>query len=194
MDDRQPISANEAQEALKLIEATTRQMRRALAHGGTPYFFLIWGTVWLLAFGSTQFLGPESPVAGLIWVVLDILGGIASFVVGWRLSLRLRGHTYGPTIGLFWLAWIVYAALIVYFARPQSGDQLSLLVSLFAMFGYVVMGIMFRSTLIGGLGAVLTLLIIAGYLLIPAYFNLWMAVLGGGSLIGVGLYILYAWS
>ena len=189
----QPISPEEARESLELVEATMRQMQRAVVHAGTPYFFLIWGIVWTLGFRSTYFLGPISPLVGIVWAVLDALGVIGSFLVGWWVASRLRHPLYSPTIGLFWLAWIVYGALIVYFARPQSGDQFSLLIALFAMFGYVVSGIILRGRFLIGLGVVLTVVIIAGYLFIPAYYNLWMAVFGGGSLVAAGLYMRYAW-
>lgn len=188
-----PITPEEAQEALELVERTTRQMRRAVAHGGTPYFLLIWGAVWTLGFGGAHFLGPDSPQTGILWVVLDTLGVIASFGVGWWFGRRVRRGPLGPSVGLFWLAWIGYGLLLVYFARPQSGDQLALLISLFAMFAYVTMGIFYRSRFLGGLGLGVTLFLVGGYLLIPPYFNLWMALLGGGSLMATGLYMRYTW-
>ncbi|NPA91624.1 MAG: hypothetical protein GXO55_09290 [Chloroflexi bacterium] len=191
--DRPSISPEEAREALDLIDRTTQHMRRSLAHGGAPYFLLIWGVVWMLGFGATHFLGPDSPTVGLIWMVLDTIGIIASFAVGWWISKQMRSPRYGATVGIYWLAWIVYGALIVYFAHPQSGNQLSMLVALLAMFGYVTTGILYRSRFLTGLGLVMTGLILAGYLLWPAYFNLWMAVLGGGSLIAAGVYILRFW-
>ena len=193
MSQQPPISPDEAREALELIEKTTRQMRRAVAHGGIPYFLFIWGIVWVLGFGSTHFLGADSPQVGTLWMVLDTLGLVASILVGWRLSHRVRSIHYGPVVGVFWLTWMVYGGLIVYFARPQSGDQLSLLISLLAMFGYVTTGIIYRSRFLGVLGALVTLFIVGGYLIIPAYFNLWMAILGGGSLVAAGLYMRYAW-
>lgn len=188
-----PISPDEAREALELVEVTTRHMRRAVAHGGMPYFLLIWGVVWTLGFGSTHFLGPGSPLAGTVWLVLDVLGIVASLLVGCWIGTRVRSARYGPAVGLFWLAWMVYGALIIYFAQPENDAQFSLLISLFAMFGYVTTGIFYRSRFLSGLGGLVTLFILGGYLLIPAYFDLWMAVLGGGSLIAAGLYMRYAW-
>ncbi len=187
------ISSDDAREALALIEETTRHMRRTLAHGGAPYFFFIWGVVWMLGFGATHFLGPDSHTVGTVWLVLDVLGFIASFGVGWWLSRRIRSPRYGANIGFFWLVWMLYGALIVYFAHPESSLQLSLLVSLLVMFGYVTTGILYRSVLLAGLGVIITLFILAGYFFIPEYFNLWMAILGGGSLIAAGAYMLWAW-
>ncbi|RME87908.1 MAG: hypothetical protein D6770_08185 [Anaerolineae bacterium] len=187
-------SPQEAKEALALIEETTRRMRRAVAHGGAPYFLIIWGVVWLLGFGGAHFIGPNNAHTGWLWAILDTLGVLASFGVGWRLGRRVRSRNGGGALlGAFWLAWVFYAALIIAFARPQSGDQLSLLISLFAMMGYVTTGLLYRSTFITTLGMVVTLFILAGYLLFLPYFNLWMAFLGGGSLIVAGVYVLQTW-
>ena len=188
-----PISPAEAREALDLIEATTRQMRRALAHGGMPYFLLIWGLVWTVGFAATHFLGPDSPAVGTLWLVLDALGALASFGVGAYLGRRTPSPR-GARIGLYWLVWTLYAALIIAFARPRSGDQLSLLIALFAMMGYVTSGLLYRSRFLVGLGLVVTAFIVVGYLAFPAYFNLWMAFWGGGSLLAAGFYVRWAWS
>jgi len=188
-----PISPDEAREALDLIDATIRQMRRAVAHGGMPYFLMIWGTVWLLGFAATHFLGPNSPTVGVVWTVLDVLGMVASFGVGWHLGRRTPSPR-GWRIGLYWLTWTAYAALIVYFARPQTGDQLSLLIALFAMMGYVTSGLLYHSRFLVLLGLVVTGLIVVGYVFFPAIFNLWMAFWGGGSLLAAGFYTRWAWS
>ncbi len=192
MTPQNPITPEEAREALQLVEETTRQLRRSLAHGGMPYFLIIWGLVWTLGFGATHFWGVTSPEAGIVWNVLVLLGAIASFGVGAYLGKRVR-NPQGLQIAFFWLIWIVYSVLIVYFAHPRTGDQASLLISLLAMMGYVVSGLFYRSRFLAGLGLAVTVTMIVGYLAFPAYYNLWMAVLGGGSLIAAGAYILYAW-
>ncbi len=186
-------SPEEAREALALVEETTRRMRRALAHGGAPHFLIIWGVVWMLGFGSTHFFGSRDPRSGWAWLVLDSLGVMASFAVGSWLGRRVRSRRGGAMVGLFWLAWLFYAALIIAFARPQSGEQLSLLISLFAMMGYVTTGLLYRSSFISLLGAVVTVFIVIGYLVFPTFFNLWMALLGGGSLVVAGVYVLRRW-
>ncbi len=192
MNTNRTITPEEARQALELVEETTRQLRRSLAHGGMPYFLLIWGIVWTLGFGATHFLGAESPYTGLVWAVLDVLGVAASFAVGTSLGRKIRS-SQGRRLGLYWLAWLFYGSLLIYFARPQSGDQLSLLIALLAMMGYVTSGLLYSSRFLTGLGLIVTGLIVAGYLALPALFNLWMALLGGGSLIVAGLYILRAW-
>ncbi len=187
-----PVTPEEARRALEAADATARQMRRMLAHGGLPYFLWIWGTVWLLGFGATHFFGPHDPRTAWAWAILDTAGAVLSFAVGAWLSRRLRSPR-GGALGLFWMAWLVYAALILYFARPLSEKQISLLIALFAMMGYVTSGLLYRSRWLVGLGLTVTVLIVLGYVAWPAGFDLWMAVLGGGSLLAAGTYIYYAW-
>ncbi len=192
MDTQTRITPEEAQEALDLVAETTRQMRRALAHGGMPYFLLIWGFVWLLGFGSSHFFGAGSSTAGLIWAVLDAGGAVASFAVGAHLGKKIRSPR-GMRIGLYWLALLFYGALLIYFAHPQTSNQGALLISLLAMMGYVTSGLLYDSRFLTGLGLAVTVLILVGYLAVPTVFNLWMALWGGGSLIAAGVYILRKW-
>ena len=100
----QTPTQQEAQEALALVEKTTQRMRRALAQGGAPYFLIIWGLVWVLGFSSAHFFGPEDPRTAWTWMVVDTLGAILSFVIGWRLSRRVRSRNGGRTVALCWLA------------------------------------------------------------------------------------------
>ena len=187
-----PITPDEAREALELIEDTTRQMRRLTAHGGIPFYLVLWGMIWILGFGATHFLGPNSHAVGTVWAVLSLLGLVASFGYGAWLGRRVH-YSRGERVGLFWLAWLFYGGLLVYFAHPRSGEQMSLMISLLAMMGYVISGLLYESRFLVVLGLVVTGLIVAGYLLAPDSFNLWMAVLGGGSLVAAGLYIHRAW-
>jgi len=186
------LTPEEAREALELVEQATRQMRRALAYGGAPYFMLIWGVVWLLGFGATHFLQGQTTLIGWIWAVLDTLGFLATFAVGATLGSKIRSPL-GARVGLAWLVWIVYGFLVVYFAHPQSQEQTSLLISLMVMMGYLTTAILYASPFLAALGVAMTVLIIVGYLAFFALFNLWMALLGGGTLIAGGLYILRAW-
>jgi hypothetical protein len=40
---------------------------------------------------------------------------------------------------------------------------------------------------------IITALALVGYFLLPGIFNLWMAILGGGGMIVLGLYIRSRW-
>ena len=186
------ITPDEARDALELIQETTRQMRRIVAQGGAPYYLILWGAIWTMGFGTSYFLGPGSKTAGIVWVALSTIGILASFGIGWKLGQRVRSPQ-GQRIGLLWLFWLFYGILIVTFAKPLSADQMSLLICLLVMMAYVTTGLFYRSRFLIGLGLAITALVVGGYLLVPGFFDLWMAILGGGSLMAAGVYILRFW-
>jgi len=180
-------------EALKELQ-TIRQMmqmtRRTVQRAGIGQFMVLWGGVWLLGFGGQQFLSPAA--AGWAWMVLDLLGGLGSVVLGIRLGRSVRSRA-GWRVGLWWLALLAYGVLLIWILRPSGDNTATLVITLFAALGYVLTGIMLSGS-IAWLGILLTFLALFGYYFLPAYFSLWMAVVGGGALIGSGLWVMRRWS
>lgn len=189
LHERGRLEATEAQHALDEIRRATEQTRRAVGRSGTGWVFIIWGSVWLVGFLASQFL--PGPQAGILWLGLDILGAIATVAVGMRSARQIRtGH--GRRVAALWLTLMVYVGLLVWFAWPLPPDRMTVFMTVGISFGYVFLGIWLSPVLLGtGLG--LTALALLGWLLLPAYLGYWMAFLGGGGLIGVGIYILRAW-
>ncbi len=175
---------------LRVIRQVMEQTRRSIAIGGGGYFMIIWGVVWLVGFLGSQFL--TGPAQGWLWLAADALGVIATLVVGYRLGNRMRVRP-GWRLGVFWLALIVYGFLWGWLLQPPDGMRGALFIVTVAMFGYVVMGIWLSSRVIAWVGIGVTVLALAGYFLLPAYFAAWMALLGGGTLIGSGIYISRRW-
>ena len=183
------MEATEAQLALDQIRLATEQTRRAVARSGTGWVFIIWGCVWFVGYLGSQFLtGPQS---GVLWLVLDILGGIATAIVGGRTGRRVRS-AYGWRVAGLWLALMAYVGLLVWIAWPMPADRLILFITVAISFGYVFLGLWLSPVLLWT-GVALTALAILGWWLMPAYLGYWIAFLGGGGLIGLGIYILRAW-
>ena len=67
-----------------------------------------------------------------------------------------------------------------------------MLVILFIMLGQLAMSLLFSLSAVWWVLPV-TALALIGYLLLPDIFYLWMAVLGGGGMIALGLYIRSRW-
>ena len=67
-----------------------------------------------------------------------------------------------------------------------------MIIILFIMIGQMAMGLMlsFSAT---WWALPITALALAGYLLLPDFFYLWMAILVGGGMIALGLYIHSRW-
>jgi hypothetical protein len=187
------VSPSEAQEALAAIQAMIKKTRRAIASSGAYAFFIIWGAVWLVGFLGNQFLPEE--IVGPLWLVLDILGGLASWIVGVQMNRNLRSASSaisGKRIAWFWILLILYLIAFIGVAWPLDVKQIAVFIVLIVMIGWVAMGTLLSFVSIR-LTLAITALALASYFLLPDYFHLLMALLGGGGLIVLGLYIRSRW-
>jgi hypothetical protein len=187
------LTPNEAEESLAVINAVTQKIRRAVANGGAHYFLILWGIVWFFGFLGSHFFTDK--IAGYIWMGLDILGAFGSWLLGFLLSRRVRNtgvSVTGRRIGLFWLSLFIYCTLAIWIAGPMDGKKLAMFFVIFVMIGWIAMGLLL-SFAVGWFALLVTAVALAGYFLLPAYFYLWMALLGGGTMIGCGLYIRFRW-
>ena len=187
------ISPSEAEEALAAIQTIAKKTRQSIASGGTYITLIVTGVVWLVGFMSTQYLQGE--IVGYVWTGLSILGIIAGSVLGIRRGKRVRSPATAPMakrIGLFWLLLIFYGLATIAIARPTDGKQATMLVILFIMLGQMAMGLLFSFSS-SWWTLPITILALVGYFLLPDIFYLCMALLGGGGMIALGLYIRYRW-
>jgi hypothetical protein len=95
-------------------------------------------------------------------------------------------------VGLFWLLLIFFALAVIAVARPADGKQATTLVILFIMLGQMAMGLLFSFSYVWWTLPI-TALALVGYFLLPGIFYLWMAILGGGGMIALALYIRLRW-
>ncbi len=185
------VTKEQAQISLETIRQVQAQTRRTLAHGGGPLYLIIWGIVWFLGYLGNHFLPPET--AGYLWMGLSITGFVVSAGVGWRSSTKVRSSANDYRIAFFWVAWVIYTPLIVWLSGAASDPlAVSIIVSVMAMFGYVVMGLWMWTPMVW-IGAGVTAIITLAYLTIPQYVDIIMAFLGGGSLAFIGIYIYRNW-
>jgi hypothetical protein len=187
------ISPDEAEEALDAIQQVTQKTRRSIANSGAYIFLIITGIVWLVGFMATQFL--TGPIVAFIWIGISLLGTAVSIPLGNRVSSRVRSPAFSASAKraiFFWLLLILYGMAVIAVARPAEGKQMTMLIILFVMIGQMAMGLLisFSAT---WWALPITALALAGYFLLPDYFYLWMAVLGGGGMIALGLYIRLRW-
>ena len=187
------VSPSEAEEALAAIQAMAQRTRHSVASGGTCITLIVTGIVWLVGFACTQFLPP--PFVGYIWIGLSILGTALGAVLGFRMGKRVRSPATAPMakrVGLFWLFLVLYSIAVIVVARPADGKQATMFVILFIMLGQLAMGLLFSFRSVWWTLPV-TALALVGYYLLPGIFYLWMAVLGGGGMVALGLYIRSRW-
>ncbi|MFH2038596.1 MAG: hypothetical protein ABIJ65_04090 [Chloroflexota bacterium] len=187
------ISPTEAEEALEAIQVVMQKTRRYLSNSGAYAFLIVWGAIWLLGFSGSQFLSPQ--MAGYTWMVLDILGGVISMVIVLRMKKNVRSTnpvTTGTRIGSFWLLLFLFCGAAIWVSQPVDGRQGAMLIILFVMLGWMAMSLLLSfASARWALG--LTALALIGYFLLPGIFYAWMAVLGGGGMIALGLTIRSSW-
>ena len=187
------ISPNEAEEALAAIQAVMQKTRRAIATSGAYKFLILWGIIWLLGFINSQYLPNQT--ASYVWMGLDIIGGILSAIIGIRLNRGVRTTlptTSGRRIAIFWLLLFFYCVAAVAVAWPVDGKQLAMFIIFFVTVGWIAMGLLLSfASAWWGLG--LLILSLLGYFLFPSIFFLWMAILGGGGMIALGIYVRNRW-
>jgi hypothetical protein len=187
------ISPDEAKEALDAIQRVMQKTRRSFSSSGAYIFMLIWGSVWMVGFLGSQFLPSE--IAGNLWIALDILGGILSAFVGIRMNRGVRSSTSsntGKRIAIFWLLLFIYCSLALWIVWPVDGKQLAMFIIIFITIGWLAMGLLLSFVSVWWALA-LTGVALVGYIFLPDIFYLWMAILGGGGMIALGLYIRARW-
>ncbi|MGB2964003.1 MAG: hypothetical protein WBB69_08455 [Anaerolineales bacterium] len=187
------ITPTEAEEALNAIQSMMNKTKKAISNSGAYNFLIVWGAVWLFGFLANHFFTTNT--AGLIWMGLDILGGAISVILGIRLSRNVRspsGLASGKRIAWFWLLLFIYCFSMILVISPVDGKQMAMVIILFVMIGWIAMGLLLSVTSVWwGLG--ITALALFGYFLLPDFFHLWMAFLGGGGMIFLGFYIRKKW-
>ncbi len=187
------ISPTEAEETLATIQAMMKKTRRAISSSGAYLFLIVWGVVWLLGFLGSQFL--RQSLSGYAWMVLDILGGSLSAILGIRMGRGVRSSSptkSGKRIAFFWLLLFLYCTAAVAVSWSADGKQIAMYIILFVMVGWTAMSLLLSFASVWP-ALIITALSLVGYFLLPGIFNLWMAVLGGGGMIALGLYIRSRW-
>jgi hypothetical protein len=202
------ITQQDARNSLAQIEDTLTRTRNAIGQGASGGILIAWGVIWALGFSADQF-APK--LAQSFWPFLIVGGALASWICGARSRPRIQSSV-GARIGFFWLALFAYAVLWFFLLHSESRpgqpglhfdaligqddaavqQQLGAFFATVPMFAYVVGGLWLGRFFIW-LGVGVTVLTVAGYFFMPAWFNLWMAATGGGSLIVAGAYIRRFW-
>jgi len=187
------ITPSEAKETLAAIQEMERKTRHSIASEPTSIVLIITGIVWMIGFTCNQFLPQE--VIGYIWVTLSILGTVVGNIIGFHKGKRIQSPLTIPTakrIGIFWLLLTLYSIAAIIIARPTDGKQATMLIILFMMLGQASMGLIvsFSET---WWPLPITVLALIGYYLAPDFFYLWIAILGGGGMIALGLQIRTKW-
>ena len=189
------ISSTEARERLAQIEQTMAKARYYAAATASPALYT-WGAVWMIAYGLCQYFPQRS---GLIWAPAGMIGAALTVLFSMRAPVR---STTDKRFGLAW--WILFIFAGVWLAVLMPWKQMAALdgmalqrsfgayAATVVMFAYVIIG-MWWDRFFMWLGLLVTALTLLGFFALPEYFNLWMAICGGGLLLVSGWLIKRRW-
>ncbi len=201
--NEEPIPApsqDEARASLAAIEATRTETRKLVAESCAGPVLIWWGLIWIVMLGYAQF---HEGVNRLWWVF--VLAGFVGQVVIQKLRPPALKQAPDWRAVAFWLGIFLYAGLFVVLLVPWSllnnlspadsqmmDRKLTAYCSIVPMFAYVIIG-PWVSRFFVILGLLMTALILIGYFFVPAWFYLWIGVVGGGTLILSGFFIRIFW-
>ncbi len=183
------LSREQAQEALRDVEQTSR--RSATVHGYeiVASYLILWGVIWVLAYGAQDF-APRR-ISQWAWPVLGTLGWLVSVALGWQRKMSSGAGNARASLRWF-LAFLAYAGFAVgvgAIMQPKTDAQVGAFVPMIVALTYGLVGIFFDAMRLTIAGVMIAALTLGGYFYLPSHFMLWMAFVGGGSLILAGLWM-----
>jgi hypothetical protein len=175
------LTPDQAVEALKEIEAARGRTRVALNYREGAAYLILWGVLIIAGHVLTQF-APQA--ARIIWIGVNAAGTAVSCAIGYT-RRRETGQGRAAALLVIALALCFGTESILWQA---TGRQISVIWAIHAGAAYMIAGLWLgRAYLILGAGVVL--LSLFGYLAVEGDFNLWMAVVFGGSVLAGGLWM-----
>lgn len=174
------ISKQEAQESLAEIDMAISQTKTAVGRSG-GYITMMWGVIWFIFLSVTQF---RPDLAGWVLLALYTIG-----IAGTRIiTMQSKSKISIPGAGRIWLAWgILFGYLLLWgqLLHPSGNAGLAFAATL-AMCGWVIMGLWLSRVMLW-VGLIVTVLTVAGFYLLPAWFALWLGITAGGGIFLAGL-------
>lgn len=174
------LSPKDAAAALHEIEQTENRSLTLFSYRAAAPHFMIWGAIWCVAYTLTDYFPHQ---ANAIWGILTPIGVIAGMIVTRIGRRQLQWRYLAAVIAVFGFFLAAFAVM-----WPVSGQQIAAFIPLFVALMYVLWGVRSgqRFVIVGVVVAALTLV---GYFVLKEHFLLWMAAVGGGSLILAGIWL-----
>ena len=184
------LTPDQAADSLKEIERTRRRSASVRGYANSSPFFVMWGAIWMIGYGGSDLFRHQ---AGLIWSVLTVAGLAGSMAIG-----RARARQGDPhpgvnqyaglrSLGTFVAIGLFIAATYAIFGPTRPAQQAAFVPLILAL-AYSLLGI-WKGPRFLVTGIALAALTLGGFFFLPAHFLLWMAVVGGGSLVLAGLWL-----
>lgn len=188
------LTREDASQALGEIDSAGRRMREVRNYGHAAPFLILWGVIWLCGNTATD---VDPVLGGQVWAVG---GGLGCVITLWQTVRQVRAadprtqaafksdRKLGFKIGMTWLAIWAFIAGGMTIMLPFDGRQSNAFISLLWACIYIAMGA-WAGWRLSAIGLATAAAVLAGYHLIDQHYALWMGIVGGGSLIGGGLWL-----
>jgi hypothetical protein len=179
-----PVSQIDAESTLRDISNTARASATFYGYRMASPHFVLWGVIWMIGYSASYLY----PTQAMIWPVLDMVGLIGSFWLGWHAGRTTQiggGWRYPAT------AFAVFLFIMAIFAvmPPLNHAQISAFFPILVALFYGLVGIWTGGVRMIVAGVVVAVLTLGGYFYLPQAFLLWMAWVGGGALILGGIWL-----
>ena len=183
------ISPEDAENALREIEASRTAMRGVVrAHRGHLFLWL-WGVIWIV---MSALYWHDAHRFQAVNLAIALAGIAASFGIGIVQNRQIRSRIDRRFVAVcVTLLAFGYGVWPVFFGGFHSDKAVFGYFTLLWMQLYIVSGIWFDTYLLW-VGLAVTALILAGFLLLPGFFWL-LTILCGAVLVGSGFYVRYFW-
>lgn len=178
------LTSEQASHALRDLEAVSQRSGQLYRYQRTAPMLVMWGVLWFIGFGATQ-LSPA--FAQWLWLALDIVGVLGCIYLGRRAKDDASPNTSWRWLGSI-LTIIVFCVLVLKILPPSASSQVGALFALVVALFYVLAGLWIGARL-AIIGVALAALTVFGYIMLPVYFAVWMAAVGGGALVLGGLWL-----
>uniref|UniRef100_B0T1V4 Transmembrane protein n=1 Tax=Caulobacter sp. (strain K31) TaxID=366602 RepID=B0T1V4_CAUSK len=182
------ISRTEAASALTDVESTAGRSRLLKGYHVAGPILMVWGVIWALGYSSMGLLPPEQ--WGLVWLVLDVVGVVATILLSRpaKSVARSAAQSHGWKIIAGVLAILFFYAATLTLFHPTSIDATIAYPGVVTGLVYAGMGIAFAPRYLW-IGAAVFAASLVGYFFFQPWLAFWMAAVGGGGLFVAGLWL-----
>lgn len=177
------LSGNEAREALDVIEDVKRKTDRRVAGDGSFPQLLLWGSIWFI-FPLLMHFRVQPHWAPFM---LFPLGGIATTIIVLSKRHSVKNPANRKVAILFWVLFL-FIGLLAFMLKPSTVQDGYSFGCTAAMLVYVVMGL-YSERFFLFLGLLVAAFVLLGHYVFTDIYWLWMAITGGGSLLGAAFYL-----
>ena len=185
------LSPGQAADSLKEIARTEARSQQARLYAHASPGFILWGAIWVVGYAASDVLGQAANWRGVnwLWSGLTVIGVVGSFAIG---RAQHRGERRNPKLGLRWGATLfalwLFAIATMLVLRPTYPAAAGAFIPMIVAAVYAVFGIWQGARFLYA-GIVVAAATLGGFFFLREHFLLWMALVGGGSLMLVGLWL-----